>query len=129
MKFTWPYMEWKIYVDKQLPFNSRSAPFLFNRLADSLHWILVNECGVVNIIYYLDGFFIAAPSAEECGKLLQTVCDLCEITGVPLAPEKVVGPESIMPFLGIKFDVPRQEIRLPRHKLEELRVAIRDWLK
>ena len=69
-------------------------------------------------------FFIAASSAEECGKLLQTVCDLFDVIGVLLALKKVVGPASIMTFLGIELDVPQQEICLPPDKLEELRVAI-----
>ena len=107
-------------MDKWLSFGLRSAPFLFN---------LGNECGVVNVIHYLDDFLIAAPSAEECRKLLQTVCDLFDVIGVPLASEKVVGPTSIMTFLGIELDVSRQEICLPPDKLEELRVAIRDWLE
>ena len=99
-------------------------PFLFNRLADLLHWILVNECGVVNVIHYIDDFFIAVPSAKECGKLLQTVHDLFDVIGVSLAPERAVGPSSIMTFLGIELDVLRQEICLPPDKLEELRIAI-----
>ena len=96
----------KFYIDKRLPFGLRSAPFLFNWLADSLHWILVNKCGVMNVIHYLDEFFIVAPSAEECGKLLQTVRDLFDVIGVPLALEKVVGLASIMTFLVIELDVP-----------------------
>ena len=52
-------------MDKRLPFGLCSAPFLFNRLADSLHWILVNECGVVTIIHYLDDSLTAEPSAKE----------------------------------------------------------------
>lgn len=82
---------------------------VFNWLANLLHWILVNEYGVVNVIHclkILDVFVIAAPSVKECGKLLQTVCEVIEANRVTLAPEKVIGQASIMMFLTIKLDVP-----------------------
>ena len=45
----------------------------------------------MNVIHYLDDFFIATPFAEEFRKLLQTVCEVFEVIGVPLASEKVVN--------------------------------------
>ena len=39
----WLAMEWegKILIDTCLPFGLRSAPKLFNNMADLLHWILI----------------------------------------------------------------------------------------
>ena len=34
------YWHDNFYIDKCLPFRLRSAPFLFNMVADALHWIL-----------------------------------------------------------------------------------------
>ena len=55
----------KFYVGQTASFWLTFSTVVINRLANSLHWILVNESGVVNIIHYLDDFLIAAPSAEE----------------------------------------------------------------
>lgn len=65
-------LHWKgrFYVDKRLPFGLRSAPSLLNGIADALHWVLVNECIITNVIHYLDDIFIAASSEEDCAKSL-----------------------------------------------------------
>ena len=46
-----------LYVDASLPFGLRSAPKIFNALADTLEWILKRE-GVSCIFHYLDDFLI-----------------------------------------------------------------------
>ena len=40
-------IQWKgkTYVDTCLPFGLRSAPKLFNAVADALEWVIVNEGG------------------------------------------------------------------------------------
>ena len=50
-------MEWRggIYIDACLPFGLRSAPKLFNIMADFLVWILEQK-GVSVLMYYLDDF-------------------------------------------------------------------------
>ena len=118
----------RFYVDKRLPFGLRSAPFLFNRVADSLHWILVNECGIKAVVHYLDDFFIAAESMVECDRFLHTILKVFDNIGVPLAPEKVAGPASVFTFLGIELDVLQQELRLPPDKLADLLAIVQDWL-
>ena len=45
-------MEGKFYVDHCLPFGLRSAPFLFNKFAQALEWILHNNCSVSKILHY-----------------------------------------------------------------------------
>ena len=49
-------MVWEgaLYLDTALPFGLRSAPKIFNALADGLQWIL-EEQGV-EVIHYLDDF-------------------------------------------------------------------------
>ena len=50
-------MRWndQIYIDTCLPFGLRSAPKLFNVLADLLSWILMQQ-GISPLIHYLDDF-------------------------------------------------------------------------
>ena len=52
-------MWWKghTYVDKVLPFGLRSAPKLYNAVADGLLWILVTHDNVQGI-HYLDDFLL-----------------------------------------------------------------------
>ena len=50
-------MKWKgyIYIDGCIPFGLRSAPKLFNILADMLSWI-AQKRGVSYVVRYLDDF-------------------------------------------------------------------------
>ncbi len=50
-------MRWdgQVYVDKVLPFGLRSAPKLYNAVADAMLWIL-ERSDYVEVIHYLDDF-------------------------------------------------------------------------
>ena len=55
-------MSWSdgIYIDTCLPFGLRSAPKLFNVMADLLGWILQQQ-GVSELLHYLDDFLTMGP--------------------------------------------------------------------
>ena len=55
-------MRWNnaIYVNGKLPFGLRSAPKIFNVLADGLEWCVSKE-GVPYIYHYLDDFIVLGP--------------------------------------------------------------------
>ena len=65
-------MEWKdqIYVDAALPFGLRSAPKIFNAMADGLMWIM-KQRGIREVIHYLDDYlFFGNPGSQECAEAL-----------------------------------------------------------
>ena len=98
-------MKWnhQIYIDACLPFGIRSAPKLFNILADLLTWIAQSN-GVTNLIHYLDDFLtMGPPDSPICQKNLDTFVQLCRDLGVPLAAEKIEGPSTSLTFLGITY--------------------------
>ena len=54
------------YVDTALTFGLRSAPKVFNAVADALEWILL-ENGVRYLWHYLDDFItLGKPGMGEC---------------------------------------------------------------
>ena len=123
-------MEWegKVLIDTCLPFGLRSAPKLFNIMADLLAWILDVQ-GVSYLIHYLDDFLtIGAPGSSECERNLETLIQVCQVLGVPLATEKVAGPATTLEFLGILLDTARMEARLPNEKLARVRQTVTVWL-
>ena len=122
-------MKWeeKIYIDAMLPFGLRSAPKIFNAVADALEWCVIKE-GVSYVYHYLDDFAVLGPpSCEECHINLQTLKLVCKDLGVPLAAEKQAGPSTCIEFLGIIIDTVKQELRLPRDKLDRLLEAMQQW--
>ena len=84
--------------------------------------------GVDIIYHYLDYFAVLGPpSSEECENSLQKLKLVCEDLGVPLAAEKQAGPSMCIKFLGIIIDTVKQELRLPRDKLDRLLAGIQQW--
>ena len=60
-------MQWNghLYVDTVLPFGLRSAPKIFNSIADALEWI-ANQQGVSFLEHFLDNFVTAGgPGSDE----------------------------------------------------------------
>jgi len=123
-------MRWqgKIYVDATLPFGLRSAPKIFNALADAAQWI-IQEMGARYLWHYLDDFItIGAACQGECRFNCEVMRRACEVLGIPLAFEKCEGPTCCLVFLGIIIDTIAMELRLPQEKLIRLHQLIEEWL-
>ena len=123
-------MEWRkfIYLDTCLPFGLRSAPKLFNILADLLAWI-VSQKGVSICLHYLDDFLTMGPPATAtCQSNLATLMSTCEDLGIPLATEKLEGPSTTLTFLGVVIDTAAMEIRLPDDKLQRIHQELVTWM-
>ena len=52
---------------------------------------------------------------------------MCNYLGVLLAPEKTVGPATVLQFAGITLDSVRQEVRLPGDKLLKCRAMLQNF--
>ena len=123
-------MRWNegVYIDTCLPFSLRSAPKLSNIVAEFLAWI-AKQGGVSFLIHYLDNFLtVGPPSTLTCKQNVDTIIQICNHLGIPLALEKVEGPATTLPFLGIVVDAIRMEARLPEDKLRKLREEVSWWL-
>ena len=121
-------MAWKgkYYVDTALPFGLRSAPKIFNTVADTLQWIL--ESQGVRCLHYLDDFFLVGrPDSQECAQALARALEMCARLGVPIAVHKTEGPFLRLTFLGIEIDTETGQVRLPEEKLRRLQREIREW--
>ena len=122
-------MQWNgsIYVDPMLPFGLRSAPKIFNAVADGLEWHL-RSCGIRHVFHYLDDFIVIAPPySTECADALAIIDRACTQLGVPLAEHKREGPTTCLTFLGIEVDTATSELRLPQDKLLRLQSLLDDW--
>ena len=123
-------MEWqnKIFIDTCLPFGLRSAPKLFNILADLLSWITMTK-GVTFSIHYLDDFLTMGPAGSNvCQHNLDILMQTCNELGIPLAEDKLEGPSTSITFLGIVIDTSKSEIRLPEEKLQRTRQEVASWI-
>ena len=124
-------MQWDgcLYVDTVLPFGLRSAPKIFNCIADALQWV-AKSYGVSFLEHLLDDFITAGPpNSTECDLNLQTLMLICCSLGLPLATEKQEGPTTCLTFLGIELDTESFTLRLPQDKLTRLKSMLQRWVK
>ena len=54
---------------------------------------------------------------------------LCSFLGIPMAPEKTVGPSTTLAFAGIELDTVLMEARLPQEKLDKCRDLLSTFLR
>ena len=123
-------MQWEgqlYYIDTALPFGLRSAPKIFNAVADGLQWILQTN-GIDPILHYLDDFLLFGhPNSDQCKVVLSQAMQHCRDLGVPIAEHKTEGPSCCLTFLGIEIDTQAAMIRLPASKLSRLQEEIKRW--
>lgn len=117
-----------LYVDATLPFGLRSAPKIFNVLADTVEWILRKE-GVSCVFHYLDDFLIIGmPNSSQCEEQLGILLAVFDRLNIPVALEKLEGPTRVLIFLGIEMDTHNLTLRLPTEKLREVKGLIAAWM-
>ncbi|XP_078500441.1 uncharacterized protein LOC144755420 [Lissotriton helveticus] len=104
----------KWYVDKALPLGCSISCAL---LALFYSGFYVHQSGHELVTHYLDDFFFVGPQgSSQCQAALDKFKELMEYLGVPLAPEKTMGPCATMSFLGIELDSRAMQARLPQDK-------------
>ena len=109
-----------IYIDTALPFGLKSAPKIFNAVADTVEWIAKQQ-GVGTILHHLDDFLIVGdPGPVECAAQLTIL--------LAVAMEKLEGPATVLTFLSIEMDTSEMALRLPEQKLQELKQLVARWI-
>ena len=113
-------MRWRdlFFVDLALPFGLRSAPFIFNSIADLVEWILKVNYSVRYLLHYLDDFLSLGPAGSSfCADSITIAHSVFFRLGLPLHPSKCEGPTPVLIFLGIELNSLTQTARLPHDKL------------
>ena len=93
----------------------------FETFSTAVEWIARNKLHISYILHLLDDFLIVAPSNQLCKTQLDVFLKLCNYLGIPMAPEKTVGPATTISFAGIELDSVLMEARLPSDKLDKCR--------
>ena len=111
----------QFFIDTCLPFGLRSAPFLFNRLADAIHWTLQNNYNLTHLLHYLDDFLTAGPPhSDVCANNLRTMLAFCDKINAPIKPSKVEGPTTSLTFLGIHINTVSMEASITSDRKQSL---------
>ena len=122
--FSW---QGSFYFDRCLAMGLRSACQLFEKFSCSLDFIAKRR-GILSITHYLDDFLIVNSCQKSCQSDLSRFESLCDDIGVPLAPNKTVGPSQLIEFLGLEIDSVAEQVRLPMDKLHSLKLQLSSLL-
>lgn len=114
------------FVDKALPFGLSVSCALFEKFSHFLEWCVKNDAGTNNLIHYLDDFLGCAREHAVATHLLSTTLNTFQSLGVPVASEKVEGPETCLKYLGLTIDTQSMHVRIPKEKISELKSLIGD---
>ena len=117
------------YHDRCMPMGCSSSCKTFETFSTAIEWIAQSKLHINDILHLLDDFLIISPTEDLCRKQLDLFLMLCSYLGIPMAPEKTVGPSQIISFAGIELDSILMEARLPQEKLVKCQALISAFLK
>ncbi|XP_055340125.1 uncharacterized protein LOC129589395 isoform X1 [Paramacrobiotus metropolitanus] len=115
--------EWEgqFYHDVVVPFGLRSGPYLFDTFARMLEWIFKKCTGSDTFLHFLDDFFMCGKAASwACGRLVMQVQSVCKYLGVPINEKKLVGPATVIEFLGVEINSESFTLSVSAARLAEL---------
>lgn len=110
------------FVDKCLPFGCSISCSLFEKLANFLEWELKRRSQSNSVVHYLDDFLVAGQKdSDACLQLMSCYENMCAEFGVPLAPEKTIGPSPCITYLGLEINTNEMMVKIPPEKLMKLK--------
>ena len=111
-------MTWqgKYYYDRAMPMGCASCR-TFEMFSSALEWVAKKHLHIEHLVHILDDYLMVASSYHQCCVALRDIISLCNYLGVPIAPGKNVGPQTVLIFAGIELDTNTMDIRLPNDKI------------
>jgi hypothetical protein len=124
-------IKWKgvYYYDRCMPMGCSSSCRTFEAFSTAVEWIAKRKLLIDWILHLLDDFLLVASSQQLCLKQLELFLKVCDYLGIPMAPDKTVGPSTTLSFAGIELDTIVMEARLPLDKLEKTTNLLSDFLR
>lgn len=117
--------EESFFHDNRLCFGLRTGPFQFNKISSFVAKTL-HELHGITIVQYLDDFFCSGHCFSTCQLAQNAVINLLRYLGFYISWKKVSPPSQITTYLGIEIDSLAMELRLPKGKLEKLKLLLSD---
>ena len=127
----WPllvyYWEGRYDVDIKLPFGGRSSASFFNSFADLVCWVLNNKFQLL-IIHYSDDFLMFSRNHLITAlSHLRQLKEAFRYLNIPVASDKLEGPDTNIPYLGIEINTVDFTVSIPEDKVNELMAQMPWW--
>ena len=105
------------YYDCCLAMGCSQSCSIFERISDSLVWIMKVHYKIENIVKVLDDFIFIEKTALKCQNSLEIFIRVCNFLRIPLAMNKTTWPAQSIIFLGLLIDSQKMIVQLPHDKL------------
>ena len=116
-----------IYIDLCLPFGLRTAPVIFNMVADALADI-AHARDLRFLIHYLDDYLLLGGSESEVRSDLANFLAICDRLGFTVNHGKTEGPSQRLVFLGLLLNSVDMTIKVGQDRLSQILSTLRPYL-
>jgi hypothetical protein len=115
----------KYYFYTRLPFGNRSSCKIFDLLSQAICFIATQNYNIEVMLHLLDDFLSVDRPEVVAERTMALIIHIFQRLGVPLAPEKTMGPLTVLEYLGVILDTDLMQARLPLIKVQRV-VALLD---
>lgn len=118
------------YIFVTLVFGFTWSPFAFGRIATALWFILTTAAAIENLHLYVDDFWWHTSGPDKQARAVNSMSEFvswCARLGIPLNPEKIVGPTKLLEILGIYICTATMTVYLSKKKVAKLKNLLRKW--
>ena len=85
--------------------------------------------GLTDLVHYADDYFLVSGKDEQMANQdLRSLCGAFHDLGIPLSPEKIIGPLTQIVYLGIEINSITMSISVPDEKYQEIMAILPRWL-
>ena len=119
----------KYFYDRCMPMGCARSCRTFENFSTALEWLAKTYIDIPLIIHLLDDFFLVSPAFAGCQAHLGNFLSFSEFLGIPMAPDKTIGPSCVLSFCGIELDSMIMEARLPRDKISKCMLLLQQFLR
>lgn len=113
---------WRFYRETRFPMGLKCSPEVFCRLSQAVRAMMAAR-GYTAVVVYVDDFFIAADTREECQAALDVLLQLLAELGFTVSHKKTVLPCQALTFLGLQLETNREgaggmRVTVPPEKMQ-----------
>ena len=112
------------FIDTCLPFGTRHGTQIFQRLSDSIRYILrARGFPIVNYVDDFVGFGTPSQAKLAFDQLYEIIQDL----GLTISQKKLVPPSTKVTCLGVVIDTKEGTVSIPPEKMAQISDSILSW--
>ena len=113
------------YIDQLVPFEFRHGSFFFEKVTDSIQFIITKN-GFSDLYNYVDDLlYCGLPS--NIYKSFAFLSDLLHQLGLKINPKKLIEPSTSVVCFGILINTEDRTMSIPPDKLQEIIQSCHEW--